>query len=196
MKYPQLVEGHLVRPENDVAKSFVSSIPFIQKKGTKNKVSTTAFFSDEYLHVSALLVTSVNPYSTTYKNPSVELLHNPQATKPLPRGWLKVGKEYWLEGNSFRNSDHGSPTTEAIGIWDLPHPGRIIKESCLDLLGLSVTEAAKVLGVAHPELWRVLNGHAAVSPEMAIRLEKAGWRNAELWLHRQTIYNLAQARRK
>ena len=78
---------------------------------------------------------------------------------------------------------------------NLWHPGRIIKGSCLDLLGLSVTEAAKVLGVAHSELWRVLNGHAAVSLEMAIRLEKAGWHNAEHWLHRQTIYNLAQARR-
>ena len=77
-----------------------------------------------------------------------------------------------------------------------PHPGRSIKENCLDPLGLSLTEAAKVLGVARHTLSRVVNGHAAVSPEMAIRLEKAGWSNAEFWLRRQTSYNLAQARRR
>lgn len=75
-----------------------------------------------------------------------------------------------------------------------PHPGRSIKDNCLEPLGLSVTEAAKVLGVARHSLSRVLNGHAAVSPEMAIRLEKAGWSSAEFWLRRQTSYNLAQAR--
>lgn len=75
------------------------------------------------------------------------------------------------------------------------HPGRSIKENCLDPLGLNVTEAAKVLGVARHTLSRVLNGHAAISPEMAIRLEKAGWSNAEFWLRRQTSYDLAQARR-
>ena len=76
-----------------------------------------------------------------------------------------------------------------------PHPGRSIRENCLEPLGLSVTEAAKVLGVARHTLSRVLNGHAAVSPEMAIRLEKVGWSNAEFWLRRQTSYNLAQARK-
>ena len=76
-----------------------------------------------------------------------------------------------------------------------PHPGRSIKENCLDPLDLNVSEAAKVLGVARHTLSRVLNGHAAISPEMAIRLEKAGWSNAEFWLRRQTSYDLAQARR-
>ena len=76
-----------------------------------------------------------------------------------------------------------------------PHPGHSIKENCLDPLGLSVTEAAKVLGVARHTLSRVLNGRAAVSPAMAIRLEKAGWSNAEFWLRRQTTYDLAQARK-
>ena len=76
-----------------------------------------------------------------------------------------------------------------------PHPGRSIKESCLAPLGLSVTEAAKVLGIARHTLSRVLNGHAAISPEMAIRLEKAGWSNAEFWLRRQIAYDLVQARR-
>ncbi len=77
-----------------------------------------------------------------------------------------------------------------------PHPGLSIKENCLEPLGLNVTEAARVLGVARHTLSRVLNGHAAISPEMAIRLEKAGWSNAEFWLRRQTAYNLVQVRRR
>ena len=76
-----------------------------------------------------------------------------------------------------------------------PHPGHSIKQNCLDPLDLSVTEGARVLGVARHTLSRVLNGHAAISPEMAIRLEKAGWSTAEFWLRRQTSYDLAQARR-
>ena len=78
---------------------------------------------------------------------------------------------------------------------DPPHPGCSIRKNCLDPLGLNVTEAARVLGVARHTLSRVLNGHAAISPEMAIRLEKAGWSNAEFWLRRQTTYDLVQARR-
>lgn len=77
-----------------------------------------------------------------------------------------------------------------------PHPGLSIKENCLEPLGLNITEAAKVLGVARHTLSRVLNGHAAISPEMAIRLEKAGWSNAEFWLRRQSAYNLVQARKR
>lgn len=76
-----------------------------------------------------------------------------------------------------------------------PHPGLSIMENCLRPLGLNVSQAARILGVARHTLSRVLHGHAAVSPEMALRLEKAGWSNAEFWLRRQTSYDLAQARR-
>ena len=69
---------------------------------------------------------------------------------------------------------------------DPPHPGRGIRENCLEPLGLTVTEAARVPGVTRHTLSRVLNGRAAISPEMAIRLEKAGWSSAEFWLRRQT----------
>ena len=69
------------------------------------------------------------------------------------------------------------------------------KANCLEPLGLNVTEAANVLGVARHTLSRVLNGHAAISPEMAIRLGKAGWSTAEFWLRRQTAYDLVQARK-
>ena len=75
------------------------------------------------------------------------------------------------------------------------HPGRSIQLTCLGPLGLNVTAAAKVLGVTRHTLSRVLNGHAGISPQMAIRLEKAGWSNAEFWLRRQTAYDLAQARK-
>ena len=77
-----------------------------------------------------------------------------------------------------------------------PHPGAGIRQNCLIPLGLTVTEAARILGVARHSLSRVLNGHAAISPEMAIRLEKVGWSNAGFWLRRQASYDLAQARRR
>ena len=60
-----------------------------------------------------------------------------------------------------------------------PHPGRSIKDACLDPLRLSVTEGAKVLGVTRHTLSRVINGQSGISPDMAIRLEKAGWSNAD-----------------
>lgn len=76
-----------------------------------------------------------------------------------------------------------------------PHPGRSIKDACLDPLNLSVTEGAERLGVARHTLSRIVNGHAGVSPEMAIRLEKMGWSTARAWLAVQTAYDLAQARK-
>jgi antitoxin HigA-1 len=75
-----------------------------------------------------------------------------------------------------------------------PHPGHAIKDACLEPLSLSVTDGAKVLGVARHTLSRVINGQAGISPEMAIRLEKAGWSNADHWLRLQTAFDLAQAR--
>ena len=76
------------------------------------------------------------------------------------------------------------------------HPGRTIRDTCLDPLELSVTAAAAHLGVARHTLSRVLNGQAGVSPEMAIRLEMAGWSNAETWIRLQANYDLAQARQR
>jgi addiction module HigA family antidote len=79
-----------------------------------------------------------------------------------------------------------------------PHPGETLREDVLPGLGLSVTEAAEQLGVARPSLSRVLNGHAAISPEMALRLEQwLGIENggrADLWLAEQAAYDLWQAR--
>lgn len=75
-----------------------------------------------------------------------------------------------------------------------PHPGRSIKDACLDAVGLNVTEGARVLGVARHTLSRLLNGRSGISPEMAIRLEKAGWSNADQWMRLQCAYDLAEAR--
>ena len=74
-----------------------------------------------------------------------------------------------------------------------PHPGRSIKDACLDPLDLTITEGANLLGVARHTLSRVIHGHAGISPEMAIRLEKMGWSTAGAWLRMQTAYDLAQA---
>ena len=77
-----------------------------------------------------------------------------------------------------------------------PHPGLGILENCLRPLGLNVSQAARILGVARHTLSRVLHGHAGISPEMALRLEKAGWSNAEFWLRRQASFDLAQVRKR
>ena len=75
-----------------------------------------------------------------------------------------------------------------------PHPGRSIKNACLAPLDLSVTEGAKVLGVTRHTLSRVINGRSGISPDMAIRLEKAGWSNADHWMRLQAAFELAEAR--
>jgi antitoxin HigA-1 len=76
-----------------------------------------------------------------------------------------------------------------------PHPGRSIRSACLEPLGLSVTEGAKVLGVTRQTLNNVINGKSGISPEMAIRLTKAFGSTAETWLRMQVAYDLAQARK-
>jgi addiction module HigA family antidote len=78
-------------------------------------------------------------------------------------------------------------------IHDPPHPGEIIREQCLEPLGLSVAKAAAGLGVSRKTLSERLNGHAGISPEMAIRLEKAFGSTAETWLRMQLAYDLWQA---
>ncbi len=77
-----------------------------------------------------------------------------------------------------------------------PHPGRSIKDACLEPLELSVTEAAKILGVSRQALNNVVNGKAAMSPEMAVRLSKAFGSTPETWLQMQLNYDLAQVRQK
>jgi addiction module HigA family antidote len=76
-----------------------------------------------------------------------------------------------------------------------PHPGRSIRNACLEPLSLTVTDAAKILGVTRQALNNVVNGKAGISPEMAIRLSKAFGSTAETWLRMQLAYDLAEARK-
>jgi antitoxin HigA-1 len=75
-----------------------------------------------------------------------------------------------------------------------PHPGGIIRRQCLEPLSLSVTEAAKALGVTRQALSDLVNERAGVSVEMAIRLSKAFGSNPETWLGMQMAYDLWQVR--
>jgi addiction module HigA family antidote len=77
-----------------------------------------------------------------------------------------------------------------------PHPGEIIRELCLEPLGLTVTEAAKGLGISRKTLSAILNGRFGISPEMAIRLSKGFGGSAESWLIQQIQYDLWQALQK
>jgi addiction module HigA family antidote len=79
-----------------------------------------------------------------------------------------------------------------------PHPGETLREDVLPALGLTVTEAAAQLDISRAALSRVLNGRAAISPEMALRLE--GWLGvkhggrADVWIAQQAAYDLWKAR--
>lgn len=77
-----------------------------------------------------------------------------------------------------------------------PHPGEIIKELCLEPLGINLTQAAKALGVSRKTLSAIINGRARVTPEMAIRLSLAFGTSAESWLNQQSQYDLWEARRQ
>ncbi len=74
-----------------------------------------------------------------------------------------------------------------------PHPGLSVRHDCLAPLGLNVTEAAKRLGVSRKQLSDIVNCHAGISPEMAIRLDKAFGGGADTWVRIQAAYDLAQA---
>lgn len=76
-----------------------------------------------------------------------------------------------------------------------PHPGRVIRDEVIGPLGLEVTRAAQILGVARPTLSKVLNQRASLSPEMALRIEKAFGPSADHLMRMQVAYDMAQARR-
>ena len=74
-----------------------------------------------------------------------------------------------------------------------PHPGALIRDN-IEEYGLSVAEAAEGLGVTRQQLYRVLRGENGISPEMAVRLEKAFGGGADFWLRMQMSFDLAQVR--
>lgn len=75
-------------------------------------------------------------------------------------------------------------------MYNPPHPGKVIYDLCIEPLGLSITDAAKGLGVSRKALSELINGHAGVSPEMAIRLSMAFGGNPDSWLMQQMQYDL------
>ena len=74
-----------------------------------------------------------------------------------------------------------------------PHPGRIVRQECIEPLGMTITEAAERLGVTRQTLNNLVNEKAGISPEMAIRLSKAFGSSPEVWLGMQLDYDLARA---
>jgi antitoxin HigA-1 len=74
-----------------------------------------------------------------------------------------------------------------------PHPGELLREDVIAPLGLAVTEAAERLGMSRVALSRVLNGRAGISPDLAIRLERAGVSTARFWVALQANYELSRA---
>jgi addiction module HigA family antidote len=80
-------------------------------------------------------------------------------------------------------------------MYDPPHPGEVLRELCFEPLGLTITDAGKALGVSRKTVSAIVNGHAGISPEMAIRLSIAFGTTAESWLAQQIQYDLAQAER-
>ena len=81
----------------------------------------------------------------------------------------------------------------AMPIKNPPHPGKVVRVSCLEPLGLSVTEGARALGVSRQALSNLVNGRARMSSEMAIRLAKAFGSTTETWIRLQTAYDIARA---
>jgi addiction module HigA family antidote len=81
----------------------------------------------------------------------------------------------------------------SMKMYNPPHPGEVIKALCLDPLKLTVTEAARSLGVSRKTLSSILNGRAGISPEMAVRLSIAFGTSAESWLNQQIQHDLWHA---
>ena len=77
-----------------------------------------------------------------------------------------------------------------------PHPGELLREDVLVPLGIEVTDAAQRLGMSRTTLSRVINGRAGISPDLAVRLERAGVSTARFWMTLQTNYELSRAEQR
>jgi antitoxin HigA-1 len=84
----------------------------------------------------------------------------------------------------------------ALRMHNPPHPGEILRQLCIEPLGLTVTAAAEGLGISRKTLSAILNGRASVSPEMAVRLSLAFGSSAESWLNHQLHYDLWQVQKQ
>ena len=77
-----------------------------------------------------------------------------------------------------------------------PHPGEILRELCIEPLGLSITEVAEALGITRKTLSAILNGRSGISPQMAVRLSLAFGTSSESWLNQQSQYDLWEAEKQ
>lgn len=77
-----------------------------------------------------------------------------------------------------------------------PHPGELLREDVLVPLGIEITEAAQRLGLSRTALSRVVNGRAGISPDLAVRLERAGVSTARFWMALQSNYELSRAEQR
>src|SRR3990167_9448750 len=77
-----------------------------------------------------------------------------------------------------------------------PHPGKIVKRALIENTDLSVTDAAKALGVGRVTLSKLIHGKSGISPEMAVRLSMALNTSSGMWLNMQTLYDLSRAEKK
>ena len=87
-------------------------------------------------------------------------------------------------------------TKMAMNMHNPPHPGEVLRDLCLEPLGLTITDAAAALGVSRKTLSSILNGRAGISPEMALRLSIAFNTTPESWLNQQSRYDLWIARQE
>jgi len=76
-----------------------------------------------------------------------------------------------------------------------PHPGRIVRQDCIEALGLTIGEAAEALGVTRQTLDRLVNERGGISPEMALRLAQAFGSTPEMWMRLQAAFDLAETRK-
>ncbi len=103
---------------------------------------------------------------------------------------FSAGDAYDVELIDYHQRNHPMPMKSPV------HPGRVVRQDCLEPLHLSVTAASKALGVTRQALNNLVNEQAAVSPEMAVRLSKAFGGTAEAWLTMQSAFDLAQIRKQ
>ena len=102
----------------------------------------------------------------------------------------------FVDGHAVDVDDADDHEGEYNMMHDPSHPGEVIKHDCIEASHLTVTDAADGLGVSRKALSELINCTSGVSPDMAIRLEKAGWGTAETWLRMQMQFDLWQARKK
>ena len=83
-----------------------------------------------------------------------------------------------------------------MSMYKPPHPGRVVRQECIEPLGLTIARAAEVLGVTRQTVDRLVNQRSGVSSDMALRLEAVFGGDAQTWLAMQSAYDLAQAKQR